>query len=328
MKEGIQQDTPADAAKRTKAILIANPKAGSYAGSAQQIEETIAYLRSQGWDAELRLTEVAGDVRKLAHEAVERKADIVVAVGGDGTINEVIQELAGSETALGVLPNGTVNVWARETGIPLDNVAAREVLTGGRMRRIDLGRVGNHYFLLMATLGFDAEVTSTIETKPVKRFGVLGYVLIGLWLGLGYPNFHVSMQMGKRTRRAHVLQVVIGNTQLYAGAIRFTWQAKCDDGVLDICIVRSLNLRGRLDVLIDFLLRRKRRERWVRYETADAVDIRTNVPVAIQADGEPVGYTSKRKATPTRVALIPGALKVIVPQEVREELFSRPPLPR
>ncbi|HYU72724.1 MAG TPA: diacylglycerol kinase family protein [Ktedonobacteraceae bacterium] len=140
------------------AVVIANPTSGSYASHAQEVEETMAFLRHSGWKVDLRLTEAAGDGRRLAREAVEQEAEVVIAAGGDGTINEVIQELAGSETALGVLPIGTVNVWAREMGIPLESVGAREVLLHGETRRIDLGRINDRFFLLMVGIGFDGEV--------------------------------------------------------------------------------------------------------------------------------------------------------------------------
>jgi len=308
----------------TTAIIIANPTAGSYIQQQHQIEETIGYLRDHNWQVELKLTEQAGDAPRLTREAVERNVEVVIAVGGDGTINEVIQELAGSETALGVLPSGTVNSWARETGIPLDNVGAREVLLSGQIRRIDLGRVNERYFLLMAGIGFDAEVARAIEHKPLKRFGVLSYLLVGTWLSLGYPNFQVTMRVGKRTIRARAVEIIIGNTQLYGGAIKLTWRAKCDDGLLDICVVRNQNVFGRIAISLDFLLRKPERQHWVRYEKCDMVRLHTNEPVAIQLDGEPMGYTAKRGFPPTTFTAVPGILKVIVPQNIPEDLFSQP----
>jgi len=127
----------------------------------------------------------------------------------------------------------------------------------------------------------------------------------------------------KRAIRARVLQVVFGNTQLYAGALKFTWQARADDGLLDICMIRNQNFFGRISLFIDFLLRRKQRQNWVRYEAADEVKIHTNEPVAIQVDGDPAGRTSKKGVPATLVKVVPGALKVIVPQELPEELFSK-----
>jgi YegS/Rv2252/BmrU family lipid kinase len=321
MQEGTLEGTTADIEQKTTAILIANPTSGSYTQHAHRIEETISFLRKRGWQADLRLTQVAGDAHRLAREAVEQRVDIVVAVGGDGTINEIIQELAGSETALGVLPWGTVNVWAREVGIPMDNVGAQEVLVKGLTRRIDLGKVNDRYFLLMAGIGFDGEVTHAVEKKPAKRLGVLGYLLVGTWLGLGYPDFRTSLEIDGHVVKINALQIIIGNTQLYGGALKYTWQAKCDDGLLDICILRKQSMLRRFMVLLDFLLHRDQRRQWVRYEKCTTVKIRTRHPVAIQADGDPMGYTPEGNA-PITFTVVPGALKVIVPEQAPGELFS------
>ena len=307
----------------TTAVVIANPTAGSYAQNERQIRETISYLQQHRWQVELWLTQKAGDARRLAGEAVKQKKDVVIVVGGDGTINEVIQELANSETALGVLPSGTVNVWARETGIPLDNMGARQVLLQGQTRTIDLGQVDDRYFLLMAGIGMDGEITQAVEKKPVKRFGVLGYLVIGTWLGFGYPGFRIVLQVGGQTIRANAMQVIIGNTQLYGGAIKYTWQAKCDDGLLDVCVIYKQNIFGRIGVAIDFLLHRKQRRQWVKYETGQDISIHTQKPVAMQIDGDPAGSTLSGGSSPITFRVVPGSLKVIVPHNVPEALFSK-----
>lgn len=325
MHEQTIEETPTETIPQhqTTAIIIANPASGSYIQNKQQIADTVSYLHQHEWQVELCLTNAAGDARKFAREAVEQHISVVIAVGGDGTINEVIQELAHSETALGVLPSGTVNVWARETGISLDNAEAREVLLHGRTRRIDLGQMGDRYFLLMAGLGFDGEVTRAVEKKSVKHFGVLGYFFVGAWLGLSYPSFRVIIQMGQRTIRTNALQIIIGNTQLYAGAIKYTWQAKCDDGLLDICILRKQNVFGRIAIAIDFLLRREQRRNWVQYEMCKDIKIRTRPRVAVQIDGDSAGDTT-RSFPPVTFCVAPDSLKVIVPHTSPEELFSKP----
>ncbi|GAC1619611.1 MAG: diacylglycerol kinase family lipid kinase [Ktedonobacteraceae bacterium] len=324
MQEETRETIPSPQDTRITAVIIANPTSGSYTPqNKQQIEETIDYLRQHGWQTDLRLTKAAGDARKIAHEAVEQHISVVVAVGGDGTINEIIQELANSDTALGVLPSGTVNIWARETGIPLDNAEAREILLHGRTRRIDLGQMGDRYFLLMAGIGFDGEVTRTVEKKSVKRFGVLGYFFVGTWFGLGYPSFRVTIQMGPRTLRTTAIQIIIGNTQLYAGAIKYTWQAKCDDGLLDVCILRKQNAFGRIAIAIDFLLRREQRRNWVQYETCKDIKLRTRRRVSMQIDGDSAGNTT-RSFPPVDFCVASDALKVIVPHNPPEGLFSKP----
>ena len=301
------------------AIIIANPTSGSggFPHHAHRLRETLAFLRGHGWRVDLWYTHAPGDGEQLARKAVAQKANLVIAAGGDGTINEIIQGLAGSETALGVLPNGTVNVWARELGIPLDGAGARAVLVNGRTRRIDLGCVNGRYFLLMVGIGLDGEVIQAVERKPLKRLGVLGYALAALWLGPGYSGFPVAVQIDDLVVKTRALQVFVGNTQLYAGAFKFTWKAKCDDGLLDLCIVRKRNLLGRIVVLWDFLLGREKRHLWVRYDTFTSLKIETLQPVAFQIDGEAAGHT------PAIFNIAPGTLKVVVPQKTPAGLFSR-----
>lgn len=298
------------------AVIIANPSSGSFL-SHHNHQDTLAFLKERGWQVELWLTRCPGDAQVLARRAVERNIAVVIAAGGDGTINEIIQGLAGSETALGVLPTGTMNVWAREVGIPLDTNRAREILVSGQRRRIDLGQVNGRYFLLMVGIGFDGQVTQAVERKPLKRLGVLGYILAALWFGPGYLGFPVALAVDDvGPVRTRALQIFVGNTQLYAGAFKFTWLARCDDGLLDLCVVHKRGILGRLVVLRDFVLRREQRRLWVRYNTFMQATIETKDPVAIQVDGEAAGYT------PATFSVAPAALKVIVPQELPPEIFS------
>ncbi len=109
----------------------------------------------------------------------------------------------------------------------------------------------------------------------------------------------------------------MGNTQLYGSLLRFTWKAKTDDGLLDLCVVRSPKKLERVIVMLDFLLQRRERRKWVTYTTCKSVEVRTHKRVNFQVDGEPLGHT------PATFSVIPGALKVIVPQETPEDLFSK-----
>ena len=299
------------------AILLANEKSGSFSKDKDQLEATLDFLRQYGWNASLQFSKSADDARRIVRQAVAQKIDAVIAVGGDGTINSVIQELAGSETALGLIPSGTFNVWARETGIPMDIAGARDVLVNGQTRRVDLGRVYNRYFLLMAGIGFGGTVTYAVKKRSLKRLGILGYLLTGIRLGLGFESFHATLDIDGHVQKTHALQVVIGNTQLYGSLLKFTWNAKSDDGLLDVCIVYSPKKLERIIVMLDFLLQRNERRKWVTYCRCKSIEIRTRKPVNFQVDGEPVGRT------PATFVVAPGVLKVIVPQEIPEELFSK-----
>jgi len=321
MQKDSMKEPPIPSNPPRSAVIIVNPASGSFPRHTHRLDETLAFLRRQDWRVDLQITKEPGDAQRFAREAVAKKIDVVISVGGDGTINEIIQELAGTETALGVLPCGTVNIWARETGIPLDDAGARGVLVHGQTRHIDLGYVNGRYFLLMAGIGFDGEVVHAVERKPIKRLGVIGYLLAGTWLIPGYPSFHAQLDIDGRKVRTRALQIIIGNTQLYGGAIKYTWQAKCDDGLLDVCIVRQRSMVGRIVVFMDFLLRRDQRRQWVRYYTCTSVKIRTRQPIAIQVDGDIAGHTPKGYKY-LAFNVVPGALKVVVPQKLSEELFS------
>lgn len=298
------------------AVVIANPTSGFMPLQAGRLQDTLTFLRSHGWRVDLWFTQGPGDGSELACKAVEQHADIVIAAGGDGTINDIIQGLVGSETALAVLPTGTVNVWAREMGIPLDAHGARQVLVNGQTRRVDVGCINGRYFLLMVGIGFDGEITQAVDHKPLKRLGVFGYALAILWFGPGYKGFPVVVNNNGVVVKTRALQIFIGNTQLYAGAFKFTWQARLDDGLLDLCIVRKRSLPGRLIVLSDFILRRDQRRMWVRYDQFTSIQIDTPKPVPYQVDGDSGGHT------PATLSIAQGALKVVVPQKTPRELFS------
>jgi diacylglycerol kinase (ATP) len=169
----------------------------------------------------------------------------------------------------------------------------------------------------MAGIGFGGTVTYAVKKKSMKRLGIFGYLFTGIRLGLGFDSFRVSLDVDGHIEKTRALQIVVGNTQLYGSLLKFTWQAKCDDGLLDVCVVHSPKKLERVIVMLDFLLQRNERRKWVTYTSCKSVQIRTRKPVNFQVDGEPLGRT------PATFVVVPGALKVIVPQEMPEELFSK-----
>ena len=298
------------------ALLIANPAAHGLTEDAYRFDDICTFLNEHSWQVDVHFTHSIEEARKRVRKAVEDQIDMVIAVGGDGTIHTTIQELAGSETILGVLPGGTFNTWARETGIPFDDAGAREILVNGRVRNIDLGHVNKQYFLLLAGVGFGARITHVVKAKQRKRFGILGYLLTAIQIGFAYPGFAATVKIDDQTIYEDCFQIVIGNTQMYGTAFKFTENARCDDGCLDVCIIRRPGRLARAIVMLDFLLRRKHRQKWRHYHVCQSVTIYTRKPLPFSADGEPLG------STPATFTIAPGALKVIVPQHTSSTLFS------
>ena len=303
-----------------RARIIANKHSGgihAHNHQQHQLEQVVNKLRQHGWETELWETNGPGSAGRLAAQAIADGAEAIISAGGDGTLNEVIQALAGSSVALGILPMGTINVWAREVGIPLDPLEAANVLMEGVHRRIDLGMANERYFLLMAGVGIDAKITSVVEQHSLKRWGVLSYLLTGTFVGLGPLDFRLRLRMdGRRFRtRAHLL--IIGNTRLYGGLMTFTYRACCDDGQLDICIVRRQPFWGRLLVALNAIRKHHPLGPRVSYERFQSLAIDASSPVPIQVDGEPIG------TLPVIFRVAPQMLTVIVPRSAPDGLFCR-----
>ena len=313
-----------------RARIIANPMSGTLRGalgihaelSIQELEETAAWLTEHGLPTELLLTEYDGHAAELAREAVRTGMDMVIAAGGDGTVNSVLQGLAGTDTALGVLPLGTVNVWAREMGIPLALPLAADVLVHGVRRRVDVGRAGSRYFLMMAGIGFDAEVARRVEQSRFKRFGLklLDYLATVGTLGLTHKSAKIWIRAGNKRRSLNSLMIIIGNTRLYGGRFTFAKKAVADDGWLDLVIIGGGGIFYRAGVILRGLFRRASLGPRVRYAHMRSVRLESNRPVPIQVDGEVIG------SLPMTFSVVPSALTVVVPEDAPAALFSRPPL--
>jgi YegS/Rv2252/BmrU family lipid kinase len=307
-----------------KARLIANPASGGTHGTqwVRELEATALWLTEHGLPTTLCLTSGPASATRLAEEAVRAHVPLVIAAGGDGTINQVVQALAGHTTALGVLPTGTVNVWAREAGIPLHLAEAREVLLRGARRRIDLGRAGSHYFLLMAGIGIDAEATRRVERQWPARVGlkVLDYIATTGYLGFTERPQRVWVLRNGTRKRISAVQIVIGNTRLFAGAFTFTQRAIADDGWLDVVFVGGRRLSHRAQVLLRAALRLPSLGPHARYERVRTIRLESERPLAVQIDGELIGHL------PMTFAVAPRALTVVVPQDAPSDLFRHPHL--
>jgi diacylglycerol kinase (ATP) len=299
------------------AVIVYNPNAGRGV-SEEAVERAAGMLRVSGWTVRMAGTTGPGDATVIAREAVAAGAESVFAAGGDGTINEVIQSLAGTPTALGYLPFGTVNVWARELGLSLVPREASQALAGGRIETIDLGRANNRYFLLMAGLGFDAEVVRRAEhlERFKARTGILPYIAASMSAAMFYRGFDVELRYDGVIKRVEALMLVVGNTRLYGGRYYFTPRAVANDGWLDVCIVKGkgpLRLARQSLPLMVFGSVAYSDVEMVRVRE---VTIRSDAPVPYQLDGELTG------TTPLHIQVAPRALRVIVPGTLTHDLIA------
>ena len=186
-----------------------------------------------------------GDAERLAREAASSGIGLLIAAGGDGTVNEIVNGLAGADRPpmVGVLPLGTANVLARELGLPLDAAAAATALAKGRPRPVHLGLVNGRRFVMMAGVGFDARVVAAVRPEMKSRFGRLAYAATSADLWVRGQAARYRLQVGGTSEE--VGSVVIANGRFYAGGFIACPDADLSRPELSLCVLRSSD-RGRL----------------------------------------------------------------------------------
>lgn len=196
----------------------------------------------------LHATKHSEDARELAAKFAQAGERIVVAAGGDGTLNAVMSGLVNSDTALGILPVGTMNVFARELGIPTRNLMdSVGILEAAHIREIDVFSANGAPFLQMAGIGFDAKVIEETSWKAKKRFGPLAYLLAAVKvLGDTPPRLQVYFEDG---RTEDGVAVLVGNGTLYGGQFRLFRKANNQDSLLDVIVLKAAGYPFLLDSL-------------------------------------------------------------------------------
>lgn len=300
-------------------MLVFNPVAGQSEAFERELLAAASVWREAGWSVQMEPTLAAGDGRRLGRLAAAEGFDLVVAAGGDGTLNEVLNGLAGSSTALAPLPLGTMNVWARELNLPLQPRAAAEALLSWRPHSIDLGRAGERYFLLMAGIGFDAAITADVRLAQKRRLGALAYVITGLRRAWNVRGSRVRLLLDGQQLRRRVIQLVLGNTRLYGGLVTITHQASIDDGLLDVCVIMGDNGLSAIRRVIAIIGRRQSQDRAIEYYRARSVHVFARPRLPVQVDGDPIGRT------PMEFEVAPGTLRALLPRELPAGLVRQSP---
>lgn len=290
----------------SRLAIIVNPVAGG--GRARRAAARVATrLGTQGIAVDLLETTGHGHARELAAALVRGGAPRVVACGGDGTQHEVASALAGTDTALGILPFGRGNDLAKAMGVPGDVAAATEILRTGVIRRIDVGYANGTPFCTVTSTGFDAEVSNLTRTGFWRHLGPLTYPLgvVASLLRLRVPRMRVEGDFGVREGR-YVL-VAASNTGMYGGGIRIAPDSVPDDGLFDCCLVREIPRWKLLTIFPKAYAGGHVSHPEVEIVRSAFLRVTTVPEAPVIADGESVGRT------PLEVSLRPRALGILVP---------------
>jgi diacylglycerol kinase (ATP) len=300
-----------------QAKVIVNPVAGANT-TYRKWPQINQFLRHIGLPFDYQYTEGVGHAIELAREAASGGCQLLVAVGGDGTVNEVANGILLSQelknATIGIISTGTGGDFIRSAGIDRDYIKACSSLAGARRRLIDVGvveyqkdgRTCERFFINSAGIGFDAAVTETSNRMPKFLGGTIPYVM-GLFRSLlGYRNKDVVMQVDDRHRECRMMSVVVANGCYFGGGMRVAPQADIADGLLDVVTVGDM---GKMEMLRAFPTIYKGthiHHPKVKMDRATQVGISSPESFLVQADGEFLGEG------PVSFRLMPSALSIAV----------------
>ncbi len=295
-----------------KVQLILNGKA---AGN-DALKTAVARQRAIGHTIEVRVTSEKGDARRFVAETGE--VDLLIAAGGDGTLNEVVHGLMDlSEVArpvLGVVPLGTANDFATGCGIPHDPEEALALCMEGEGVPVDVGKANKHWFLNAASIGFGAEITATTPPELKNLLGPAAYAVMGAILAMNVHHYRGRLTLPDREIAGSGPVAIVGNGRQAGGGVQVTPSARVDDGLLDVLAVREIPALALLTAARE-LQELSPDGEYISYWQTPWAEVHTEDAIPVNLDGEPAQFSS------VRYEAVPSAMRLIVPPNCR--LLSR-----
>ncbi|PIN86308.1 hypothetical protein COV19_05880 [Candidatus Woesearchaeota archaeon CG10_big_fil_rev_8_21_14_0_10_44_13] len=294
-----------------KILIIANPKSGK--GAAKKVMPRLKNFFEKNYaELDVYLTKKQNDATAKAKGAARSgRYDIIAACGGDGTVNEVLNGMVmagkkGKKVRFGVIPLGTENVLAQETGIPFDTLSAARVILEGKTINIDLGNANGRYFVLMAGIGFDAHVASKLKPFVKKIIGRAVYPITAWNELLKYKHSELDITIDRKIKTKGTY-IVVGNIKNYGAGLKITPKASISDGFVDACIFKGKDVFSFLEFIGGTFTKKHMDLSTIEYHKAKEVVVRSKDKVLCHVDCEVIG------TTPVRIKACPGIVKMIVP---------------
>ena len=279
--------------------IIANPAARGVTSRLRSLERLTR-------NVVIKTTRAPGDAEAKTERAVEQGFSTIVAAGGDGTINEIVNGIGNAPVALGILPMGTVNVFALELGIPFHLAAAWKVIRARKVRPIDVASANGHLFVQMAGIGLDAQIVERTRHGAKRVLGPLSYLLTATQVAAERPPRLRVVSEGHPTVVGSF--VLVGNGRLYGGPFSLFKEADMQDGLLDVCVFKYMNYLALVRYFRGALFGSLTKFSDVTYFKARHLIVEANRHVPLEADGELAGHA------PVEFSIRRRKLRVLVPE--------------
>jgi lipid kinase YegS len=287
-----------------RVLVILN---GKVAGN-DALRAAVARQRKAGHRIKVRVTWEKGDAQRFVSEAAE--TDLLIAAGGDGTLNEVVHGLMDLSIArrpvLGVVPLGTANDFATGCDIPRDPEKALALCMKGGGVAIDVGKANQHWFLNAASTGFGAEITATTSPDLKRRLGSAAYTVMGAILGINAHQYHGTVSLPGREITGSGPVAIIGNGRQTGGGVQVAPRARIDDGLLDVLVIRQIPATALLTAARE-LKRLSPDGEYISYWQTPWVEVEPEEMIPVNLDGEPIEFSN------VRYEAVPKAIRVVVP---------------
>ena len=284
--------------------LILNGKA---AGN-DTLRAAVSRQQAIGHTIEVRVTSEKGDARRFASETGE--VDLLIAAGGDGTLNEVVHGLMDlpevARSVLGIMPLGTANDFATGCGIPRDPEQALALCLEGRAVPVDVGKANEHWFLNAASIGFGAEITATTPPELKHLLGPAAYAVMGAILAMNVHHYRGRLTLPNREITGSGPVAIVGNGRQAGGGVQVTPRARIDDGLLDVLAVRNIPAMALLTAARE-LQELSPDGEYISYWQTPWAEAHTEEAIPVNLDGEPMQFSS------VRYEAVPRAIRLIVP---------------
>lgn len=309
-----------------KCLIAYNPTAGRYP-SRILVERASRIFLEHDWDVQLKQSKSGEHITRIAKQCAEEGYDYFIIAGGDGSINRAVEGLLGTQTALGVLPAGTSNVWAQEQGLPglswtrwmaLEESARR--LADARVRLVDVGICNGRPFLLWSGIGLDGFVIHHIEPRKrwEKHFALAQYATSVVWRAGFWRGMNLEVTADGRQISGHFLLALVSNVRLYAGGIaQISPGARIDDGKMDLWLFEGEHLSDVVQLAWDVLSGSHTHSEKITQVIFRELILESATPLYTQLDGEPEVWKDR-----VLVSVQPRLLRVLIPVNTPQPLFS------